>query len=423
RPHSDSPIIKEPSEVEPVNNDPCSGRYIYVHDLPTKFNSEIIGNCSILIKWSETNMCEAVSHMGLGPHVVNSDGVLPGNFWFATHMFLLEPIFHGRMKRYKCLTNDSSVASAVYVPFYPGLDVGRYLWDFNKTMKDAAGIELFKWLTEKPEWKKMNGRDHFFVVGRTTWDFRRQTDDNSDWGNRLLYLPEVKNITVLTIEASPWGYRDFAIPHPTYFHPSSDREVFQWQEKVRRQKRSHLFSFVGAPRPKELDTLRSEIIDQCLAAGQKCKWLDCRSGVKCNDPIPIMKVFLSSTFCLQPRGDSYTRRSVFDSMVAGCIPVFFETATAYDQFIWHLPEDYTKYSVFIPKNGVKNGTKEIEKVLSGISEDEMVAMRETVVGLIPKITYANPADTLETVEDAFDLAIKGVLQRVEKIREEMMDLD
>uniref|UniRef100_A0A0E0ED15 Uncharacterized protein n=1 Tax=Oryza meridionalis TaxID=40149 RepID=A0A0E0ED15_9ORYZ len=39
--------------------------------------------------------------------------------------------------------------------------------------------------------------------------------------------------------------------------------------------------------------------------------------------------------------DSYTRKSTFDSMLAGCISVFLHPASAYNQYTWHLPRDRT----------------------------------------------------------------------------------
>ena len=59
------------------------------------------------------------------------------------------------MKKYECLTNDSSIASAVFVPFYAGLDISMYLWGFNISVRDSASLSLVKWLAEKPEWKRM----------------------------------------------------------------------------------------------------------------------------------------------------------------------------------------------------------------------------------------------------------------------------
>lgn len=230
-------------------------------------------------------------------------------------------------------------------------------------------------------------------------------------------------MTMLLIESSPWNYHGFAVPYPTYFHPSTNAEIFQWQSRMRRIKRRYLFSFVGAPRPQLGDSIRTEIMDQCKASRRKCKLLECVSGSqKCYKPDQIMKFFLSSTFCLQPPGDSYTRRSTFDSILAGCIPVFFHPGSAYAQYIWHLPKDIGRYSVFIPEKSVKEGKVSIEKVLSRIPRGKVVAMREEVIKLIPRLMYFNASGKREDAgrfEDAFDVAVGGVLKRVEGLRKRL----
>lgn len=417
-------ITKETSRKDDMvvdsDFDLCLGRYIYVHDLPSRFNEDLLKHCKLLSNW--TDMCLFTSNMGLGPHLPNFDRVYSKTGWFATNQFSLEVIFHNRMKQYNCLTNDSSLASAIFVPYYAGLDVSRHLWYSNTSMRDAASLELVKWLREKPEWKKMWGRDHFLVAGRITWDFRRLGEKDSDWGNKLMLLPESRNMTTLVIESSPWDNNDFAIPYPTYFHPSNDNEVFQWQHRMRRQKRRYFFSFAGAPRPNLQDSIRNEIIDQCRASRRKCRLLECSGRVnKCYKPVYVMKMFQSSVFCLQPPGDSFTRRSAFDSILAGCIPVFFHPGSAYVQYLWHLPKDYSKYSVLIPANGVKNGKVSIEKILLRIPKEKVRAMREEVIRQIPRVIYADPRSRLVTIEDAFDTTVKGVLERVETIRMEMRE--
>ncbi|XP_059632069.1 probable xyloglucan galactosyltransferase GT12 [Cornus florida] len=417
RVNSPLPTAENTTELTRVNMtqnlDSCSGRYIYVHDLPSRFNHDILSNCSSLNKWHD--MCQHLLNKGLGPRAANSEGVLQNRSWYVTSQFTLEVIFHNRMKQYECLTNDSSLASAIYVPYYAGLDVGRYLWDMNTFARDSASLDLVQWLSGKPEWRSMYGKDHFFVAGRVTWDFRRHGDNYTNWGNKLMLLPEAKNMTMLAIESSPWSSNDFAIPYPTYFHPSTDREVFRWQSKLKRQKRRYLFSFIGAARPTLQDSIRGQIIKQCLASKRKCRLLDCSSR-KCYNPVHVMKMFQKSTFCLQPSGDSYTRRSMFDSILAGCIPVFFHPGSAYVQYIWHLPKNYTKYSVFIPENSIRDGKASIEKTLLKISKDDVLAMRQEVIRLIPRVIYADPRSRLENIEDAFDIAVKGVLERVGTIR-------
>ncbi|XP_044485424.1 probable xyloglucan galactosyltransferase GT14 [Mangifera indica] len=422
--HSESRIseITEQLDIErnlnPKSNvDLCLGRYIYIHDLPARFNEEILKNCHLISrKTDKFDMCQAIENSGFGHQIENSSEVLSNTSWFSTNQFMLEVIFHNRMKKYECLTNDSSMASAIYVPFYAGLDLRRYLWGFKASVRDSSGLRLVKWLAEKPEWKKMWGGDHFLVSGRISRDFRRQSNSNYDWGSKFRFLPESENISMLTIESSS-GNNDFAIPYPTYFHPSKASEVFQWQERMKRQKRQYLFSFAGAPRSRQKGSIRANIIDQCKTSSQSCKLVDCTNGTtNCDNAIDVMKVFESSVFCMQPPGDSFTRRSIFDSMLAGCIPVFFHPDSAYTQYTWHLPKNYSKYSIFMPGELLRDRKFRIEDRLLQVSKEEVVAMREEVVKLIPRIIYANYRSKLERIEDAFDLAVKGILERIETIR-------
>ena len=151
-------------------------------------------------------------------------------------------------------------------------------------------------------------------------------------------------------------------------------------------------------------------------------FLDCVHGANnCEDPSKVMKAFQSSVFCLQPPGDSLTRRSIFDSILAGCIPVFFHQGSAYEQYVWNLPKDHTTYSLFIPLNDLKEKKVLINETLLRVPKKEVLAMREEVIKLIPKIVYADPRYRLESLEDAFDIAVKGVLQRVEAVRREIKE--
>lgn len=399
-------------------SDPCGGRYVYVHDLPSRFNEDMLKECKNLSPW--TDMCKFMVNVGLGPPLENVGGVLSDTGWYATDQFAVEVIFRNRMKQYECLTNDSSLAAAIFVPFFAGLEVSRHLWGYNISVRDAASIDLVKWLQKTPEWRIMGGKDHFLVAGRITWDFRRLTDQESDWGNKLLFLPAAMNMTTLVVESSPWNANDFGIPYPTYFHPSKYSDVFSWQDRMRKMKRKWLFCFAGAPRPENPKSIRGHIIQQCENS-MVCRLFKCGFGESsCHSPSNIMQMFQDSVFCLQPQGDSYTRRSAFDAMLAGCIPVFFHPGSAYIQYTWYLPKNYSSFSVYIPEDDIRRKNISIEERLSQVSPKQAKEMREAVISMIPRLIYSDPRAKLESVKDAFDVAVQAVIDKVTKLRRDIV---
>lgn len=412
------PFMKALKTVE-NKSDPCGGRYVYVHDLPPRFNEDMLKQCRSLSKW--TNMCKFTTNAGLGPPLENTEGVFSDNGWYATNQFAVDVIFSNRMKQYECLTKDSSLAAAIFVPFYAGFDIARYLWGYNISTRDAASLDLVEWLQNRPEWGIMGGKDHFLVAGRITWDFRRLSEEETDWGNKLLFLPAAKNMSMLVVESSPWNANDFAIPYPTYFHPSKDAEVFAWQDRMMNLDRKWLFCFAGAPRPDNPKSIRGQIIDQCKNS-KGGKLLECDLGEsKCHSPSSIMQMFQSSVFCLQPQGDSYTRRSAFDSMLAGCIPVFFHPGSAYTQYTWHLPKNYTKYSVFIPEDDLRKKNISLEERLGQIPQEQVKMMREEVINLIPRLIYADPRSKLDSHKDAFDVSVQAIIDKVTRLRKDIIE--
>ena len=125
------------------SSDPCRGRYVYIHDLPPRFNADILRGCAAASdRWA--GMCEDVGNAGLGRPL--SGGALTGETgWYATNQFALDAIFHARVRQYGCLTNDSSAAAAVFVPFYAGfvgaaqeIDTLTTHWNTAQVLKEIA---------------------------------------------------------------------------------------------------------------------------------------------------------------------------------------------------------------------------------------------------------------------------------------------
>ncbi|KAL0329787.1 UNVERIFIED_CONTAM: Xyloglucan-specific galacturonosyltransferase 1 [Sesamum radiatum] len=349
------------SWISDSNNSTCEGRGIYVYDLPTKFNKDLLAQCGDLIPWED--FCRFLSNDAFGEPIQKL-----GRGWHHTHQYSLEPIFHARVLKHPCRVYDQNAARLFYVPYYGGLDILR--WHFKNAsddVKDSLALDLVRWLESQDPWYRNLGKDHVFVLGKISWDFRR--NDKSSWGTRLLEFDEMQNPVKLLIERHPWHPNDIGIPHPTFFHPQTDDDIVTWQLKVIKSKRRNLVSFAGAARPGSSDSIRTILIEQCLSTSNNCEFLNCTSG-QCDQPESIVELFLESEFCLQPPGDSPTRKSVFDLLVSGCIPVLFDPFTAYYQYPWHFPASHDKYSVFIDKEDVTKKSVDVVERLMKIPDRE-----------------------------------------------------
>ena len=71
--------------------DSCTGRYVYIHQLPSRFNDYLLQNCQSLTRGTDKpNMCPYMQNNGLGPHITNSQGLFSNNISYATNQLLLE---------------------------------------------------------------------------------------------------------------------------------------------------------------------------------------------------------------------------------------------------------------------------------------------------------------------------------------------
>ncbi|KAH7668269.1 Exostosin-like protein [Dioscorea alata] len=405
------------STSKPLPQD-CNSGLVYVYDLPPYFNKDLIDDCDTLTPWR--SLCDQLSNSGFGPKTTDLAGTIPDHLlssWHTTDQFAAELIYHYRILSHPCRTTNPSHATAFYIPFYAGLAVGKHLWSPNSTAQDRDRdcSLLLNWLAKQESWNQSNGQDHFIVLGRITWDFRRAKD--SDWGSSFLFMPAMRHVTRLLLERSPWDKRDVGIPYPTGFHPTTPGEVRDWQSFVLSQNRSTLFSFAGSARARFTDDFRGLLMKECEQAEEQCRSVSCMADGQCiGGGGSALSLFLNSAFCLQPRGDSFTRRSMFDCIVAGAIPVMFWRRSAYEQYEWYLPmgeEKEKEWSVFVDRRKVRRGVVRVKEVLEGIEEEKVRRMREKVVELIPKLVYSAGRGYME---DAVDVALNGLFRRVEDRR-------
>ncbi|XP_030467742.2 probable xyloglucan galactosyltransferase GT19 [Syzygium oleosum] len=402
--------------------DGCSGRRIHVRRLPPRFNLDLLATCADYPLLDD--LCPYLANHGLGQPTHNRS-----RSWFRTDPLALELVFHRRVLELPCLTPDPDLADAVFLPYYAGLDALRYLYGRDVNSSAEHGLDLYRFLRANDPgiWERRSGHDHFLVMARPAWDFSQPlSNDPPIWGTSFLELPEFFNVTALTFEARAWPWQEQAIPYPTSFHPQDSTFLESWVARVRRSRRTALMLFAGGGGISATPNIRRSIRMECEngteAPGsdngyyaKTCDFVDCSNGICEHNPIRYMQPMLKAAFCLQPPGDTPTRRSTFDSLLAGCIPVFFEDQSARSQYRWHLPEEeFEEFAVSIPKEEVVFKGLRIVDVLMGIPIERVRRMREKVVEMIPRIMYRKHGGSpgLRSKMDAFDIAVEGTLKRI-----------
>ncbi|KAK4745214.1 hypothetical protein SAY87_011526 [Trapa incisa] len=406
----------------------CTGRQIYIRRLPPRFNTDLLANCSAYPLFVES-FCPYTANHGLGLKTHNRS-----QSWYRTDPLLLELLFHRRVLEYPCLSTDPSAADAVFLPYYSALDALKYLYGPEVNSSFNHGLDLHRFLlSDQPHiWSRRSGHDHFLVMARPAWDFSQPlSNDPPIWGTSFLELPDFLNVTALTFESRPWPWQEQAIPYPTSFHPPNLPLLNAWIRRVSSSRRTVLSLFAGGGGGISASpNIRRSIRIECENTSsfdphpysKLCEVVDCSNGVCEHDPIRYIKPMLQSAFCFQPPGDTLTRRSTFDSILAGCIPVFFEDQSARSQYTWHLlEEEFGELSVFIPKENVVYGDLKIIDVLMAIPSWKVRRMREKVVEVMPRIIYRSHGSSpgLRAKKDAFDITIERTLERIKTRLEEV----
>ncbi|KAL8470762.1 hypothetical protein ACS0TY_033362 [Phlomoides rotata] len=423
--HLTSAAASQDSDLE----SDCTNRWIHIRHLPPHFNRDLLSNCSEYPLYDD--FCPYIHNHGLGQKTHNSS-----HSWYRTDPFMLELIFHRRILEYPCLTADPNLAAAVYLPYYAGIDSLKYLYGPEVNSSFKHGLDLYDYLahSESPSiWNRNSGNDHFLVMARPAWDFSQPlSNDPPIFGTSFLELPEFFNVTALVLESRAFPWQEQAIPYPTSFHPPNLALSESWVTRVRKSRRSTVMLFAGGGGFSSNPNIRRSIRLECENATSMnatgsgysnfCEFVDCSNGICEHDPIKFMKPMLQASFCLEPPGDTPTRKSTFDSILAGCIPVFFEEISAKKQYTWHLPEEeYDGFSVFISKEDVVGKGVRILDVLMSIPRAEVRRKREKVVEMIERVMYRKHGSSLglRSKKDAFDIAIEGTLKRIKSRIEEV----
>jgi len=320
-------------------------------------------------------------HRGLGRVV---DG---HNMEFKTSQFALYKIFYERALLDPQRTLDPSKASSFFIPFDLGMHTA--FLEANGRMRRSncpAAPTVIQRLNESIYFHRKMGHDHtlvfalnqnmnYFMAGQRCQELLRLC-----WNCTKLSIDEyLFTAKDRVFESKNRGINWHAVPFPSDYHyttrplaedvaplpqpvaipvaataykanpgpgpgsaatttatttPATTVSPFlaPWE---RTDPRSTIVSFTGSPRRYNdiATSMRESLVKQCASHGTSCVF-----GKYSHDPKALSnpgKLARESVFCLQPPGDMPTRKSVFDAVLSGCIPVLFHPLTARLMYEWH----------------------------------------------------------------------------------------
>ena len=158
--------------------------------------------------------------------------------------------------------------------------------------------------------------------------------------------------------------------------------------------------------------VRSRLKADCRAAGSGvCRYDTSTQGTHCSGHNgkwklkSLVTLKQQATFCLEPGGDSPYRKSLSDSILAGCIPVIF---SPYLQIVsaWHWSAFRNDSHVFIDPSKYERGEIDLVATLRAIPPARVATMQRAIAEHAQSFHYALD----DSHGDAVEVLLKGAHQ-------------
>lgn len=333
----------------------------------------------------------------------------------ATDQFALGRIFLASLQQHPQRTADPSTADLFFVPAFnevvhPPLSQCPSAEDLTKDLPH---------LTER------TADRHFWLAPNIAWGnntcdiFNAKFDDPSPalrllaLVNKLALEDEVCAPMSLRAEARygdailgdeylpPTAEHLHAIPYPSTLSGLNEADLRAWKAVVsgqqeRRWLASAMWGMHGLPSTLKM---RTTLKRQCKQ-DPRCSFEDLHFSPTDNNVDAVMSSMLQATFCLEPTGDSVSRKGMVDAIIAGCIPVLFSPLQA-RCWPWHVN---SWSDVAIEFDSVPHDVMaELAKVTAADVAERRAAMARMVDGL----TYSRPGQP--RTGDALDITLKKLL--------------
>ena len=341
----------------------------FIYDLPPTFNLDL-QDCV-----SRPDPSINARHCGTGNQMYTTKNMTAYDTW----QFALEVILHHKLMFSPHRTLDPEQADAFYIPFYSS---SACFCDHYSTENPSSRVledELVAFLMNSTYYRK--GIPHFMALSRIQ-------REHADPSCTLLYHQEFSNVTFVGIERESRHQRLehalkiplpriplVVVPYPSYgyLHPNHDGKYL---ESIKNQPRNTLVLLAASVQPK--NPLRAKLLEQFSHHSTN---KSAEEYFKLNPDKEIVNRILFVTpeshldhrkhtldwmarshFCLQPKGDSPTRKSFYDSIISGCIPVLFSDGT-YVPYPFERHIDYASFVVTIDEWYILSGGDIVDKLI------------------------------------------------------------
>jgi hypothetical protein len=394
---------------------------VFIVDLPAELNHGLVRRAIELhTNGSLSNPGSSflnIINFGLGPNLSDAE-------WHNTHQFNLEMILHQKLLSHRYRTLDPFNADIFWIPYYPAFGA---FFSVDPGSERASQVKyhenkVLAWLKNNaPKYHTERWR-YVMSLGCVSHQFLVPPQEN--WGSDLLSAKELMGINIVGIESVP-GCSDvcwnsaieactrrchgsngrlnvntplIGVPYPSFFHALRKEGASGTVPWASSATRNILATFIGeAVHGQVAMPLRMSIVASCRTRPKDCF---VASANKFRGQLEsIIEAYQRSIFCLQPPGDTATRRGIFDAIMCGCIPVLFSpdqlggTEGAPLQYPFHLPHP-EELSVLVPTESQNDIIGYLSLVAQ--NKDRIQMLQSMLSRAAPVLQYSHPKDACQS---------------------------
>ena len=402
---------------------------IYIYNIQATFNMDIV---KCLQNKDPGHDCYTTDLCGFGPQqpdvLTGLDSSSLDLMVHRTWQFSLELIIHQKLLASPHRVLQPNDADVFYVPYYAGMDCFCHPGNGSAVQENIRQLEEF--LSKQEPYSL--GKPHLMTLSKIEREhmtancplLRHQKFE------RLLFIgiEEETNVRYRQYKHRDWQHLIVA-PYPSYGHLNSLHGYTSYVNNIHRHQRTIIMLLAASAR--RSNHFRAAILDQFLpddiTTSSYHMYLESRNITRDFD---IGQIWLQtpechgdhhrhtltwmyhSHFCLQPPGDSPTRKSYYDAIISGCIPVVFsktgDPRLPFDDRYPHREFTVTLDSGSVTKN--RKGT--ILEQLRNIPRSRVIQLQENLHKVAPLLQYDFPILEQGQHNDAISMIISEINQRI-----------